>query len=230
MNWSDLKPIVAKAAPILGTLVGGPAGAAAGGLIAAALGVDSTPDAVSDALFKNPDAYVKLQEIEANNKVQLQQLSVTAAQNEMAHENEQLSIAAKDRDSARNMAIVTKDNFTKMLAGLVTLGFFGMLALLTFTEIPEANKPILYIMVGSLGTAWATVMAFYFGTTKQSAEHSAVLNNQMAKITDFAVSPGSVTTPDATTTVSTSAPVTVQAAGSTDMQNPDQAAVQRVQP
>jgi hypothetical protein len=76
-----------------------------------------------------------------------------------------------------------------------------MLGLLTFTEIPEANKPILYIMVGSLGTAWATVMAFYFGTTKSSAEHSAALNDQMSKITDFAVSPGAVTAPDAPQTV-----------------------------
>jgi hypothetical protein len=36
-------------------------------------------------------------------------------------------------------------------------------------------------------------MAFYYGTTQSSAVHSANLNDQMAKITDFAVSPGSVT-------------------------------------
>lgn len=217
MDWKTVAAQVSKAAPLVGGLLGGPLGAAGGSLVtkmvSSALGVPDDADSVGAALASDPTAYEKLAEVESNNKVAFQQLAITAQQNEFLHENEQLSIAAKDRDSARNMAIVTKDNFTKVLASLVTLGFFGMLGLLTFAEIPESNKPVLYIMVGSLGTAWATVMAFYFGTTKSSAEHSATLNDQMSKITDFAVSPGSVTTPDtpqpAPTVINNNSPTSV---------------------
>ena len=38
MEWKDVANVVGKAAPILGTLLGGPAGAAVGALVASALG------------------------------------------------------------------------------------------------------------------------------------------------------------------------------------------------
>jgi hypothetical protein len=63
MNWTDISSAVGKAAPLLGTVLGGPAGGAVGGLIAAALGTKDTPEAVSAALA-NPDAAIKLRQIE----------------------------------------------------------------------------------------------------------------------------------------------------------------------
>ncbi len=86
MEWKDIAGVVGKAAPILGTLLGGPAGAAIGGIVASALGADSTPDAVSQALAVNPDAAVKLRQIEADQRVKLQELIVTAEQNRLAAE------------------------------------------------------------------------------------------------------------------------------------------------
>ena len=49
MEWKDLAADVAKAAPILGGLLGGPAGAAVGGLIASALGTSNDPAQISEA-------------------------------------------------------------------------------------------------------------------------------------------------------------------------------------
>lgn len=83
-DWKDLEGFVAKAAPILGTLIGGPAGGAVGGLIASALGVEGTPDAVSKALNTDPEAAVKLAQIQADNKVALQNLQITAENNRLA--------------------------------------------------------------------------------------------------------------------------------------------------
>lgn len=78
MEWKDLAGIVGKAAPILGTLLGGPAGAAVGGLVASVLGTGNTPDEVSQALAINPDAAVKLKQIEADRQVRFQELLVQA--------------------------------------------------------------------------------------------------------------------------------------------------------
>jgi hypothetical protein len=86
MSWKDIASAVGGAAPILGTLVAGPAGGAIGGLIASALGVANTPDDVSRALATNPDAAVKLAQIEKDKAVELQTLLVQAEANRLAGE------------------------------------------------------------------------------------------------------------------------------------------------
>jgi hypothetical protein len=84
MNWKDIAADVGKAAPILGTLIGGPAGGAIGAMIASGLGVAATPDDVKTALATSPDAAVKLAQIEKDRQVELQQLIVQAEQNRLA--------------------------------------------------------------------------------------------------------------------------------------------------
>ena len=82
MDYAPLVNVVKKAAPLLGTALGGPVGGAVGavsahllGAIASALGVDTTdPDELTSYIESNPDAVVKLRELEANTKVQLQQI------------------------------------------------------------------------------------------------------------------------------------------------------------
>lgn len=86
MEWKDIGDAVGKAAPILGTLIGGPAGTVMGGLVAAALGTANTPDAVSAALAADPDAAVKLRQIEADQAVQLRQLAMQDAANALTAE------------------------------------------------------------------------------------------------------------------------------------------------
>lgn len=65
MGWDDIKDAVADIAPVAGTLLGGPAGSAVGGLIASVLGVENDPEAVRKAIAADPDAAVKLRGIEA---------------------------------------------------------------------------------------------------------------------------------------------------------------------
>ena len=45
-SWDGVKNLISSAAPMLGTALGGPAGAAVGGLIAKALGVEESPEAI----------------------------------------------------------------------------------------------------------------------------------------------------------------------------------------
>jgi hypothetical protein len=57
------------------------------------------------------------------------------------------------------------DRTRQVLALAVTLGFFGLLFLLCFKAAPSANLAMFNIVLGSLGTAWVGVMAYYFGGT-----------------------------------------------------------------
>jgi hypothetical protein len=191
--------------------VGGPAGAAVGGLIAAGLGVSNDPDSVSTALLQNPDAYVKLQEIEANNRVQLQQLSVTAEANRLSASNAQYAAEASDRDSARKLAAQQpRDLMRPALAlGILLLSAYIVWAILSgYSEaIIKDTTAALTVgtLIGYVISELKQVYGFYFGMTKE-----ATAQNQA--ITAFAVTPGSVTTPDNTTTVQTNAAVTVDPA------------------
>jgi len=81
MDWKEIAQDVAKASPILGTLLAAtPAGQVikVGGMIASALGCGNTPTDVQQALVSDPDAAVKLKDIEA--KVQIAQLTAAASQ------------------------------------------------------------------------------------------------------------------------------------------------------
>ena len=66
MQWADVADTIGKAAPALGGVLAGPAGSGIGTLIARALGVDDKPEAVAQAVQQDPQAAIRLREIEAS--------------------------------------------------------------------------------------------------------------------------------------------------------------------
>lgn len=75
LSWSDVGKALAGVAPIVGTALGGPAGAIVGSMVASALGTDSTPDAVTQAMAADPTSAAKILQMqnaheEALNKMQ----------------------------------------------------------------------------------------------------------------------------------------------------------------
>ncbi|KDB62697.1 hypothetical protein AZ15_3760 [Bordetella bronchiseptica A1-7] len=47
---------------------------------------------------------------------------------------------------------------------------------MVFAEIPPASKEPLYILLGSLGTAWTSIIAYYFGSTAGGQKKSELLS------------------------------------------------------
>jgi hypothetical protein len=91
MQWSDIGRIVGSAAPVVGTLLGGPAGGAVGGLVASWLGVDEpTPEKVGAAIKADPEAFAKLRAAELEHKAELERLAVQAETNRLEAETTQL--------------------------------------------------------------------------------------------------------------------------------------------
>lgn len=84
MDWKDVATTVGRVAPLLGTLLGGPAGPAIGGLVASVLGTGNSPDEVGQVLASNPDAVVKLRQIEADRQAKLQELATDQVKAELA--------------------------------------------------------------------------------------------------------------------------------------------------
>ena len=79
-----------------------------------------------------------------------------------------------DRKSARDMQVATKSWIPSTLAIGITLGFFGILAGLMSGKVVAG--PEIEIMLGSLGTAWTGIVAFYFGSSASSQKKDDLLH------------------------------------------------------
>ncbi|MDR0478503.1 MAG: hypothetical protein LBH31_01590 [Burkholderiaceae bacterium] len=194
MDWKDVAGVVSKAAPIVGGILGGPAGAAVGGLVATALGTQATPDAVSAALLADPQAALKLKELEVNSKVQLQQLAVTAEQNRLQASTAQYAAEAADRDSARKLAAQQHNDWVRpAITAMLLLGAVGIV-FCVFSGIAERllRDTTASLTIGTVIGYWFNelkqTLSFWFGTTGEAQRSSA-------EVLQFAVSPGSVTAP-----------------------------------
>ena len=68
--------------------------------------------------------------------------------------------------------------FQYILGGLIVAGFFTLLIALVKAEVPEINKDLLNLTVGALIGSFATVVGYFFGSSKGSAEKTELINQQ----------------------------------------------------
>lgn len=160
MDW--LKQI----APTIASALGGPLAGLAVSAISKAVGVDEKE--VGDLIANNKltadqVAQVKLAEIELKRQ-----------ENELGLNFE--SLAVDDRKSAREMQATTRSIVPPALAAIVTLGFFGILGGMLFGKVSTADNTVLTMMLGSLGTAWTGIIAYYFGSSAGSQAKTDILS------------------------------------------------------
>jgi hypothetical protein len=158
MDW--LKTI----APTIATALGGPLAGLAIEAVSKAIGID--PKDVQSTISEgklSADQIMLLKQAE---------IAMAARAQEMGLDFAKLNV--EDRKSARDMQIATKSYLPPTLAIGVTLGFFGILGGLMYGQIEHA--PQIDIMLGSLGTAWTGIIAFYFGSSAGSQAKDDLLH------------------------------------------------------
>ena len=159
MSWLE------QIAPTLATAISGPLGGLAYEIVGKVLGVgqdDAKQMLETGKLSSDQIAQVKQAEIELKKTEETLGLDFA-------------SLAEKDRESARNMQSVTKSWIPGFLAIFITAGFFGILLALMYGQVQKSNE--IMIMLGSLGTAWAGVVSFYFGSSASSQNKDATIHN-----------------------------------------------------
>jgi hypothetical protein len=146
MEWKDLANDVAKIAPALGAAIGGPAGAGIGSLISAALGCGNSPSEVQQALTINPDAAVKIKEIEG----QVQLATIAAAASQVQSVNQTLQADARGDSWWQKNHHAYESSFALLMVAAIFVG-------LPLLKIPvPLIDPTVWMMIGAiLGvTAW----------------------------------------------------------------------------
>lgn len=168
----DIKSILATVAPWIATAISGPLGGMAITAAADALGLTEKTEAGLKLALSGAtaDDMLKLKQADIDFSLQMQALG-------FKNMEAMAALGNADRDSARNREIQVKDRTPKILAYLITAGFFGMLAAMLFKIIPDENRDILNIMLGALGTTWSGVTQYYYGSTKGGEAKSALLAN-----------------------------------------------------
>ncbi len=163
----DWKGIVRTVAPALATALGGPlAGTAVREIAGGLLGKPDAPEAdVAAAIAAaTPEQLLKLKELDQAFDSKMAELGI---------ELEKLGM--EDRANARAREIATKDSTPRILALVLFVLFFGLLLLMMFHAVPDANKDVLNILLGTLGGSIATVIAYYYGSSASSDSHTATL-------------------------------------------------------
>lgn len=159
----DWKGLVGTVAPTLATALGGPmAGMAVKAIAGSLLGNENASEKeISVALAAaSPETLLKLREADNAFEIKMTELGIDLER-----------IAAGDRDSARRREVDTKDHTTKVLAGMVMLGW-GLVnyVLITGGQDAALDDAILYRILGTLDAALMAVLYYYFGSSAGSKE------------------------------------------------------------
>ena len=162
MNWSELGRKVADFAPLLGSALV-PVGAGVGALISSEFGTENTPGAINSFITGNPEAQVKLREIELTHKSQLQKIKLETLQAELS-----------DKANARQAHRQSK--MPAYLSFGLTILIGTLVFLLFYIDVPEGSREVLFMLLGVVVKEWGSAMQFWFGTTRSSADKTRLMN------------------------------------------------------
>lgn len=158
---NELLGLLKGLAPAVATAVGGPLGGLAVTAIANKFGVADDIEAVAKAIAGDPEAATKLAELDLR----------------------QFELENADRDSARHMqetALNQEDKFAKhfiyWFAWFWSVGSMAYFFAITFGQVPASGKDFGNIILGFLlGTAVATIISFFYGSSKSSKDKTDAL-------------------------------------------------------
>lgn len=161
MNWSDVGGMVAKAAPLVGSILGGPAGGAVGGLVAKALGSEATPEAAAEALKADPEALERVRKLEMENERELTRMHLESETARLTQVNKTMRAEAASDDAYVRRWRPTFGYAVALAWVIQALGIIGASLYAAIASPTEAGPIINAVgnMVSALGMQWAVALS-----------------------------------------------------------------------
>ena len=167
MDWKEVGNTAIKlGAPLLGGALFGPAGTAVGSIIAGKFGVtEPNPGNVIAAITGDPDAALKLREIETRHTERLIEL-----------ENERLRIETADVQNARS---AHQHHWMPSAITLLMCAMFGMIiGALFIWAVPGDNKDIVVYITGQVSGILTSCVTYWVGSTRASANKDSLIRSR----------------------------------------------------
>lgn len=164
MNWMDIgKQAIHMGAPILGGALGGPVGAAVGAWVAAQFGVtDPTPTNIMAAIKADPEAAIKLRDVELRHQARLIEMEV-----------DRFRIETADVQDARK---IHQHHWMPSAITMVMCAMFGaIVGALFIWAIPGENKDIVVYMAGQVSGILTSCVTYWVGSTRASANKDSLI-------------------------------------------------------
>lgn len=178
MILQELGKTVAQYAPLLGSVLPIPGGTAIGAIIAHEFGVDANDtEALINKITTDPDARIKLLDIQTRNQQRLEELAIEKAKHQQAYELDYARAILQDKSDARKTQAENdkagKHNYIPeiLVASIITGLFMTFGAFCYFVSHDyklDAPTIAVFASVGSLLLQkFSTILDFYFGSSLQ---------------------------------------------------------------
>ncbi len=165
MNLIDLgKEITQYGAPLLGSIIGGPAGEAIGQIVASKFEGDiNDPQDLINKIRQDAGSRLKLCEIQTAQQTDLQRLAVQQAEHQLKYSNENTA-------DARRTNLETKTVFPQILSSVVVLGFFGCIYWVAAYKQEGIDHDVLFTMLGGIGSGFGIVLNYWLGSSAEKGK------------------------------------------------------------
>ena len=162
MSWKDTLGAIA---PTLATALGGPLAGAATKFIASKLLGDedaSIESIESVVLGASPEQLTQLKKIDVDFKLEMKKLDVDV-----------FALEVESSNSARENH---KDSYTPAVLVYMLTALIAVVVYFLFNDVvPEPNENTLYMLLGSLTTAWLQSVSYWTGTTRSSQQKTKLI-------------------------------------------------------
>ena len=149
---NELITMVSKFAPAIGTALGGPLGGMAVSALAERFGVEDEIEAVTKAIKGDPEAAMKLKELE------IQKFKAILEDKNSARVRE-VSIATNEKAPLLSKLI------SPALALIVVVAWVGIQFTLLNTTVPQEMRELVARVLGTLDGALMVILSYYFGAS-----------------------------------------------------------------
>ncbi len=158
------KEIIHLGAPLLGSIVGGPAGAAIGQIVASKFGGDiNDPDNLIAKIRQDAESSLKLCEIQTAQQTDLQRLAVQQAETALKYNVE-------NTEDARKKNVASKTIFPQILSAIVTIGFFGCIYWVAAYKQEGVDHDVLFTLLGGVGSGFSVVLNYWLGSSVEKGK------------------------------------------------------------
>ena len=173
MSWEKIGKTIGQVAPMLGTLLApatGGASLAIGAMVASVLGVENTPEAIDLHLQQNPDALLKLKELEYKEQDSLRTQVLALAKLEAdkyskAHDTYQVK-----NDMADKVALQIIARNLPLIGLLVIANIFIVWEFKDNATLIAIASNIIGISIGNLFAERQAIVNFFFGSSLGSKQ------------------------------------------------------------